>query len=77
MELTFDKRTYNIEDGEHIYQVVHIKKHPTPKYNTNKHYFYILIEGFEGDKFFGHFEPDEELKTKLKKFIKEIQESNE
>jgi hypothetical protein len=35
MKITFDKRVYNIEDGEDKYDVTHIVKHPIKEYEQS------------------------------------------
>ena len=76
MKITFDKRTYNIEDEDgEKYEVVHIVKHPIEEYNRDSYFIYIYKESEEfGMSNFWHFEPSDELTLKIKKLIKEYEQ---
>lgn len=73
MEITFEKRTYNIKDGDDVYEIVEIVKHPIEEYNYRhiidrvlkyKEYTdYPKLDGFAYD------EPSEELLEKLHNLI--------
>jgi hypothetical protein len=75
MKITFDKRTYNIEDGSEQYEVIHIVKHPIEKYNNDSYFIYIYKED-EDPKLSGycHFEPSDELVLRIKEIIKQYEQ---
>jgi|694.fasta_scaffold150543_4 hypothetical protein len=76
MKITYDKRTYFIEDGDKKYEVVHIVKHPNKEYDTDTYYFYEYRESDIPDASgYWHFEPSEELVNKIKDYIKEYEQT--
>ena len=64
MKITFEKRIYHIEDGEDIYELVEIIKHPIEEYNCRHIMDRVFkynpkLDGFAYDK------PSEEIVEKL------------
>lgn len=74
MKITFDKRTYHIEDGGETYEVVHIVKYPIKEYATDSYFIYKYkkSENFRMNGFW-YFEPSDELILKIKELIKEYE----
>ena len=70
MEITFEKRVYNIKDGEETYEITHIVKHPNEEYNNTYSYFlkYEKSEFYCASGFY-YFGPTDELSTKIKNLI--------
>lgn len=70
MNITFDKRIYNIEDGTNKYEVVYIRKHPIVEY-SNSYGSFLEYREYEIRELTGYyaFTPSEELKTRLIKTI--------
>ena len=73
MEITFEKRTYNIKDGDDVYEVVEIIKHNIEKYNY-RHMMSRVCKYRECDDYpecsgFEYYEPSEELIEKLNKLL--------
>lgn len=74
MKITFDKRTYNIEDDGEIYEVIHIVKHPIEEYNNDSYFIYIYKKSEHiGMSGFCYFEPSDELVLRIKTLIKEYE----
>jgi len=74
MKITFDKRTYRIEDGDENYEVVHIVKHPIKEYDNDTYYIYIFKD-YEDPKLAGYwyFEPSDDLVAKIKKTVRDYE----
>ena len=80
MKITFDKRTYNIEDGDNKYEVIHIVRHPIPEYDDDTYYVHEYRDF--GGEMIGHatggffaFKPSEELLNKIKETVKNYEQS--
>lgn len=74
MEITFDKRIYNVKDDEHMYEVIHIVKHPIKEFDKDTYNYYIYKETEDiNSSGWVYFEPSDELEIKIKKFIKEYE----
>jgi hypothetical protein len=75
MEITFDKRTYNIKDGDDTYEVNHIIKHPLEGYPTNGFYVTKFIESSDVPEASGfhYFEPSDELLERIKETVREYE----
>jgi len=74
MEITFEKRTYNIKDGDDVYELVEIIKHDIEEYNyrhiTDRVLKYKKFDEFESHlDGFTYDEPSEELLEKLHNLI--------
>jgi hypothetical protein len=74
MKITFEKRVYNIEDGEERYEITRIIKSPDKKYNKT----YSSFLKYEKSDFycasgFHYFEPSDELISKIKNQIKKYE----
>jgi len=68
MEITFEKRIYNIKDGDGLYEIVEIIKHPIEEYNSRHFIDRITRYNDSDDPLFSgfcYFEPSEELLEKL------------
>ena len=75
MKITYDKRTYNIEDGDKEYEVVHVVKHPIKEYDTDSYFFYEYKKSeIRENSGFWYFEPSEDLANKIKDLIKEYEQ---
>jgi len=71
MEITFEKRVYNVKDGDDIYQITEIIKHSLEKYNY-RHFLNVLKFKHSDDPLvsgFHYFEPSEELLERLHNYI--------
>ena len=78
MKITFEKRIYNIKDGDDVYELVEIIKHPIKEYNYRHITDRVLKYKEYGDDsmldVFTYDEPSEELLEKLHNLIKENKE---
>lgn len=71
MKITYDKRTYIIEDDEKKYEVIHIVKHPNKEYDTDSYSFYEYIKSDIPEASGAwYFEPSEELVNKIKDLVR-------
>lgn len=61
MTITFEKRIYNIKDGDDVYELVEIIKHPIKEYN----YRHITDRVLKYNDGFTYDEPSEEILEKL------------
>lgn len=66
MKITFEKRVYNIKDGEETYEITYIVKHPNEEYSNTYSRFlkYEKSEIYCASGFY-YFEPSDELKSKI------------
>tara|TARA_R110000737_G_C14307650_1_gene437227 strand:+ start:64 stop:288 length:225 start_codon:yes stop_codon:yes gene_type:complete len=64
MEITFEERIYNIKDGDDVYELVEIIKHPIEEYNY-RHITDRVLKYNEYNDGFTYDEPSEELLEKL------------
>jgi len=69
MIITFEKRIYNIKDGDDVYELVEIIKHPIKEYNyrhiTDRVLKYNESTDYPECSGFAYDEPSEELLEKL------------
>lgn len=79
MEITFDKRIYNIQDGDNLYEVTHVVKHPNEAYNNDYYNVLIYREYPEPDMLnmsgFWYMEPSAELMDKIKEIVTKYEQS--
>ena len=69
MTITFEKRIYNIKDGDDVYELVEIIKHPIKEYNY-RHIIDRVLKYNESTDYpeyseFAYDEPSKELLEKL------------
>ena len=78
MEITFEKRIYNIKDGDDVYELVEIIKHPINEYNyrhiTDRVLKYNESTDYPECSGFAYDEPSEELLEKLHNCINQNKE---
>ena len=72
MEITFEKRIYNIKDGDDVYELVEIIKHPLKEYN----YRHITDRVLKYNDGFTYDEPSEEILEKLHNCINQNKDEN-
>lgn len=72
MEITFEKRIYNIKDGDDVYELVEIIKHPIKEYN----YRHITDRVLKYNDGFTYDEPSEEILEKLHNCINQNKDEN-
>ena len=69
MTITFEKRIYNIKDGDDVYELVEIIKHPIKEYDyrhiTDRVLKYNKSTDYPECSGFAYDEPSEELLEKL------------
>jgi hypothetical protein len=72
MEVTFEKRTYQIKDGDDIYEVFEIIKHSIEEYNyrhISRVCNYTECDDYPECSGFKYYEPSEELLKKINNLI--------
>jgi len=72
MTITFEKRIYNIKDGDDVYELVEIIKHPIKEYN----YRHITDRVLKYNDGFTYDEPSEEILEKLHNCINQNKDEN-
>ena len=74
MEITFDKRVYNIVTEEDRYEVTHIVKHPIKEFD-NDSYFVLKYHDSDVPEFSGYryCEVSREFLQKIKEVVKDYE----